>query len=92
MHPDLEALLVLQDADVAVTSCDARLKALEPEVQTLDEQVAAAERIVAAIPFASDDEKANLAHEKQRLAAERNAKRPTYGIIQSARRKGAPGS
>ena len=47
MHPDLEALLVLQDADVAVTSCDARLKALEPEVQTLDEQVAAAERIVA---------------------------------------------
>src|SRR5438552_4356618 len=47
VHPDLEALLVLQDADVAVTSCDARLKALEPEVQTLDEQVAAAERIVA---------------------------------------------
>src|SRR2546430_17175923 len=47
VHPDLEALLVLQDADIAVTSCDARLKALEPEVQTLDEQVAAAERIVA---------------------------------------------
>src|SRR2546422_11541796 len=47
VHPDLESLLVLQDADVAVSSCDARLKALEPEVQTLDEQVAAAERIVA---------------------------------------------
>ncbi|HEV8511408.1 MAG TPA: hypothetical protein VGQ48_13235 [Gemmatimonadales bacterium] len=46
MHPDLEALLVLQDADVAVASCDARLKALEPEVRALDEQIAAAERVV----------------------------------------------
>ena len=46
MHPDLEALLGLQDADVAVTSCDVRLKALEPEVRTLDEQVAGAERVV----------------------------------------------
>ncbi len=47
MHPDLEALLVLQDADVAVANCDVRLKALEPEVRALDEQVAAGERIVA---------------------------------------------
>jgi len=47
VHPDLEALLVLQDADVAVANCDVRLKALEPEVRALDEQVAAAERIVA---------------------------------------------
>ena len=46
MHPDLEALLVLQDADVAVASCDARLKALEPEIRALDEQVAAAVRVV----------------------------------------------
>ena len=46
MHPDLEPLLVLQDKDVAVTGCDARMKALEPEVQTLDAQVAAAERVV----------------------------------------------
>src|SRR6266513_3345980 len=44
VHPDLEALLVLQDADVAVASCDVRLKALEPEIQTLDEQIAAAQR------------------------------------------------
>ena len=44
MHPDLEALLALQDRDVAVSSCDARLKALEPEVRLLDEQIAAAER------------------------------------------------
>jgi len=47
VHPDLEALLVLQDADVAVASCDARLKALEPEVRALDDQIAAAERVVA---------------------------------------------
>ena len=47
MHPDLEALLVLQDADVAVASCDARLKALEPEVRALDDQITAAERVVA---------------------------------------------
>ncbi|HMG18855.1 MAG TPA: hypothetical protein VK573_09035 [Gemmatimonadales bacterium] len=46
MHPDLEALLVLQDKDVGVASCDARLKALEPEVQTLDDQIRAAERVV----------------------------------------------
>src|SRR2546423_3512808 len=44
VHPDLEALLVLQDADVAIASCDVRLKALEPEIQTLDEQIAAAQR------------------------------------------------
>ena len=46
MHPDLEALLILQDADVAVTSCDTRLKALDPELRTLDEQIVAAERVV----------------------------------------------
>jgi len=47
VHPDLEPLLVLQDADVAVANCDARLKALEPELRALDEQIAAAERVVA---------------------------------------------
>ena len=47
MHPDLEALLALQDRDVAVAGCDARLKALTPEIQQLDEQIVAAERVVA---------------------------------------------
>jgi DNA primase len=59
------------------------------EARRLDRQI---ERINRAIPLATDDEKATLANEKLRLAAERNARRPTYGIIQSARRKGAPGS
>jgi hypothetical protein len=47
VHPDLEALLALQDKDVALASCDVRLKALEPEARALDEQIAAAERVVA---------------------------------------------
>ena len=47
MHPDLEALLALQDKDVALAGCDARVKALEPELRALDEQIAAAERVVA---------------------------------------------
>ena len=59
------------------------------EARRLDREI---ERINRAMPFATEEEKAKLAHEKQRLAAERNAKRPTYGIIQTARRKGAPGS
>ena len=46
MHPDLEALLALQDKDVALLSCDARLKGLEPELKLLDDQLAAAERVV----------------------------------------------
>src|SRR5436305_4806154 len=46
VHPDLESLLVLQDADIAVASCDTRLKALEPETRALDEQIQAAERVV----------------------------------------------
>jgi predicted nucleic acid-binding Zn-ribbon protein len=46
VHPDLEALLRLQDKDVAVSGCDSRLKALEPEVRALDEQLAAAARVV----------------------------------------------
>src|SRR5438093_3322074 len=47
VHPDLEALLLREDADVAVANCDARRKALEPDVRALDEQIAAAERVVA---------------------------------------------
>src|SRR5436189_1850885 len=47
VHPDLESLLALQDKDVAVASCDTRLRALEPELRALDEQIAVAERIVA---------------------------------------------
>lgn len=44
MHPELESLLVLQDRDVAVAQCDARLAALAPEALVLDERLAVAER------------------------------------------------
>jgi DNA primase len=59
------------------------------EARRLDRAI---ERINREIPLATEDEKARLANEKTRLAAERNAKRPTYGIIERARRKGAPGT
>ena len=47
MHPELESLLVLQDRDVAVAQCDARLAALAPEALVLDERLAVAERALA---------------------------------------------
>ncbi len=47
MHPDLESLLALQDKDLALANCDVRLKALEPEARALDDQIVAAERVVA---------------------------------------------
>ena len=47
MHPELEALLALQEKDQAVTATDAALAALAPELSTLDEAQAAAERALA---------------------------------------------
>jgi len=44
VHPELESLLTLQDKDVAVTQCDARLAALAPEALLLDEKLAVAVR------------------------------------------------
>ena len=43
------------------------------------------------INLAPEPDKARLTLEKQALAHERNAKRPTWKIIEHARRKGAPG-
>ena len=44
MHPDLEALLALQEKDQAVSAVDEALEALAPEQRVLDEGLAAAER------------------------------------------------
>ena len=44
MHPELEALLALQEKDQAVTATDESLAALAPELQALDDAQAAAER------------------------------------------------
>lgn len=48
MHPDLAALLVLQEKDVAVTEADLAVAALEPEVRALDDLLAAARRVLEA--------------------------------------------
>src|SRR2546423_14828798 len=84
VHPDLEALLVLQEKDVAVTSCDARLKALDPELRTLDEQIAAAERVVeqarAGIQAALD--------RRARAGRERQNQCPPTGAARRKHRRG----
>jgi len=48
VHPELEALLALQEKDQAVTLTDEALAALEPATRTLDESQAAAERALGA--------------------------------------------
>jgi len=48
VHPELEAVLALQEKDQAVTEAEAALAALEPEERTLDEALRAAERALEA--------------------------------------------
>jgi DNA primase len=49
-------------------------------------------RLQREIDLASETDKVRLTIEKRALTDERNAKRPTWKILESARRKGAPGS
>jgi hypothetical protein len=49
-------------------------------------------RLQREIDLAPEDDKLRLTLEKRALTDERNAKRPTWKILESARRKGAPGS
>jgi hypothetical protein len=44
VHPELEALLALQEKDRAVTAADEAITALAPELETLDQALAAAEQ------------------------------------------------
>src|SRR5438552_10271764 len=48
VHPELEAVLALQEKDQAVTEAEDALAALEPEERTLDEALRAAERALEA--------------------------------------------
>lgn len=48
MHPELEALLELQERDRAVTETQVALAGLEPEARVLDDAIAAAERAMEA--------------------------------------------
>jgi hypothetical protein len=49
-------------------------------------------RIKREMTVAPDEEKARLLGEIKALAAERNAVRPTWGIVEIARRRGASGT
>jgi DNA primase len=49
-------------------------------------------RLQREIDLAPEEDKVRLTLEKRALTDERNAKRPTWKILESARRKGAPGS
>ena len=55
MHPDLEALLVLQEKDRLVTGTEQALAALEPEQQSLNEQIAVSERALQAARRSVED-------------------------------------
>jgi predicted nucleic acid-binding Zn-ribbon protein len=48
VHQELEALLALQERDLAVMAADGAMQALEPELRVLDEQLAQVERELAA--------------------------------------------
>ncbi len=55
MHPDLEALLALQEKDRLVAGAEQALAALDPEARRLNEQLAISERGLQAAQRAVDD-------------------------------------
>ena len=55
MHPDLEALLALQEKDQSVAEAERALAALVPEISRLDEQLAVADRTVLAMRRSIED-------------------------------------
>ncbi len=79
MHPDLEALLALQEKDQAVTALDEALRALEPEVGTLDQELTAAERVLESAQRGIRD--------AQRRRDELEGKIASYRTMQEQRRQ-----
>ncbi len=59
------------------------------EARRLDREIARKQQ---EIDLAPEADKTRLTLEKRALANERNAKRPSWKILEHARRKGAPGS
>jgi predicted nucleic acid-binding Zn-ribbon protein len=55
VHPDLEALLALQEKDQSVADAERALAALVPEISRLDEQITAADRTVQATRRSIED-------------------------------------
>jgi len=79
VHPDLEALLALQEKDQSVTQAERALAALEPEINRLDEQLAAADRTVQATRRSIDD--------ARRRRDELEGKITSYRSMQEQRRQ-----
>ncbi len=79
MHPDLEALLALQEKDEAVTAVDIALRGLEPESATLAEELAAAERVL--------DSAQRGIREAERRRDELEGKISSYRTMQEQRRQ-----
>lgn len=68
MHPDLEALLALQERDKAVGSVDKTLEALVPEEQALDAEVETQTRALADAERAAAGAEARRAELESRIA------------------------
>ena len=79
MHPDLEALLTLQQKDEAVRATEEALAALQPEVAKLDEALAGVERKLEAARRGIDD--------AQGRRGELEGKIASYRGMQEARRQ-----
>ncbi len=79
MHPDLEALLALQEQDQAVTAVDEALRGLEPEVGALDEELAAAGLLLESAQRGIQD--------AQRRRDELEGKVASYRTMQEQRRQ-----
>ncbi len=79
MHPDLEALLALQEKDQAVTAVDIALRGLEPESAALAEELAAAERVL--------DSAQRGIREAERRRDELEGKISSYRTMQEQRRQ-----
>ncbi len=79
MHPDLEALLALQEKDQAVTAVDIALRGLEPEAATLAEELTAAERVL--------DSAQRGIREAERRRDELEGKISSYRTMQEQRRQ-----
>lgn len=79
MHPDLEALLALQEKDRLVTGSEQALAALEPDLRRLNEQLTASERALQTAQRSWED--------AQRRRDELEGKIANYKTMQEQRRQ-----
>ena len=68
MHPDLEALLALQENDKAVAAVQKALAALQPEAKALDDELAQHERALADAQRAASGAEARKVELEHRIA------------------------